>query len=315
MGAYGPPFKKGVVMRSLFLIVNTMCDLNCRNCFYTTGYEKRTSAKITREKIPNFTRAIIANNFSCVLLTGGDPLASMYKEEAFALIDALKQLGVKVIVNTSAVKLDMSDIEKIIELKVDRLDISINSFKRDIHNYERGLFDDTIWSIKTLLANGFTHVSTTTVVSEYNAEYVAQTLEWLLGIGVESVHYQPLFRYGITQNYEVIKRALDACAKVSAKDYTVNYLAQCEVAYAGGRQIEGSFCHMGERNFVCDASGYLTPCFHRPDVVFGNILTEQPIEIDRQIEVWKTVGTGEMPCFGRHCASLFDGASAWKEEF
>lgn len=293
--------------------MNTICDLKCKYCFYTIGHEKRSAKRITVKDIPTLVQAIVDLGFTCVILTGGDPLCSKFKSDTYYLISLLKKNAIKVIVNTSAVKLDMHDVETIISLQIDRIDITVNSYKKDIHDYERGLFDDTIWSIKTLLAKGYYNVFTTTVISEYNAPYARQTLEWLLSIGVKDVYYQPVFTTAKSQNYFIIEKALEECSKVTKRPYTNLYLEQCSAAYSGLTQLNNSDCRMGANCLICDAYGNLYPCFHRQDFKLGNIYSDTKSLITARIEDWKQTKKPKMPCFGKHCVSLFDGKSCWKE--
>lgn len=298
-------------MKVLFLIVNTVCDLACRDCFYTRGYEKRTPERIKKEDAGLFATKIADNGFTTVILTGGDPLMSKFKDDTYALIDALKRLKLKVIINTSAAKLTAKDIETLAKLKVDRVDISINSHIREIHNLERGCFDETIWALKEMLRAKIP-VSTTTVITELNAKDAADTLKQLQNLGVEDVRYQPLFVENCKQNYDVIGNGMLECAKVSHNTHTVCYLQQCLKAYTDGRLLVSARCQMGRKYFVCDSAGDLFPCFHRVQDCFGNILTDSCETITEKLQSSAYFNGWNRGCFGKHCVSLFDNPNFWR---
>lgn len=115
-------------MKALFLNTSFTCDLACRYCFYEQGHEKRLPLHLDAERIPELATRIRQLGFQTVILTGGDPLSTTYREETFMLIKALKSENLRVILNTSGVKLAEYELDRIIALAVDRVDLSINSY-------------------------------------------------------------------------------------------------------------------------------------------------------------------------------------------
>jgi len=289
-----------------------MCDMACSHCFYTIGHEHRSTDRVKPELAKKFAACIKNNGFTSVILTGGDPLCSSFKHETYELVRELKTHGLRVLINTSAAKLDESDINNIIELGVDRIDISINSYIREVHNSERGYFDDAIWTIKGLIDRGYNSISTTTVITESNAPYAADTLKWLIALGVEDARYQPVYLIDDGQNYGPIEKALTECSKVYAKAHTKNYLDECHAAYYHERQNGLSICQMGKTYFICDSVGNISPCFHRMDVQFGNILTDPPQDIEANIAGSHFSKQSHVDCFGKHCISLYDNPIFWR---
>ena len=299
-------------MKVLFLIVNLTCDLACRYCFYSVGHEKRSADRIKPKQIARFTQAIKANGFTTVVLTGGDPFCSQWKQETFALIESLKSAELKVVVNTSGVKLDEADLGQIIEFGIDRIDISIDSVQEKLHNAERGRYQDTVFTLQGLLRRGHTNVATTTVITERNAQYAAETLRWLQSMGVVNTRYQPAFTKTV-QDYACISEALEDCAKVYSHAYTDKYIEQCKRANCDLSPAPESECRMGLEYFVCDCRGNLMPCFHREDIVLGNILVDAPEKIAQAVEECPLCRQERPLCFGKHCVSLYDNPLFWKE--
>lgn len=299
-------------MKVLFLVVNTTCDIACRHCFYTQGYQTRSTSRIMPHDAETFAQKIVQNGFTTVILSGGDPLCSQFKHETYVLIKKLKEKNLRVLVNTSAVKLHEDDINAIVGLNIDRIDISINSLVRSIHNSERGFYDDAVWAIKSLIKHGFTNITTTTVITEENAFCAADTIKWLISLGIKDVRYQPVFLAEDKQKYTHIKEAMKDCASIHAKSHTEKYISQCQIAYGSGKQLSSSVCQMGKMYFVCDALGNLSPCFHREDVTFGNILTDSKQTIDKNISNSIFSNCNQQTCFGKHCVSLFDNPICWR---
>ena len=105
-------------MKVLFLVVNTICDMACKDCFYTRGYEQRVKDRIKPERAKEFANRIVTNGFTSVILTGGDPLSSQFKHETYKLVEELKARDLKVLINTSAAKLNKADVNAIVRLNI-----------------------------------------------------------------------------------------------------------------------------------------------------------------------------------------------------
>ena len=296
----------------LFLIVHTMCDLCCKDCFYSKGYEKRDSNKLELKDIELFVQKIYDLKFETIILTGGDPLYSKRKNVTYALVECLKKRNIKVIINTSGANLTYNDIQILINLRVDRIDFSINSVDEKLNNAERGKYQDTVFAITNLLDSGYKKISTTTVITEENSFKVLETLQWLKLLGVEDVRYQPVFKQG-EQNYSLLRKTMLGCNKLFGKEHSNNFLLQCDKAYNEEKPHNKSICMMGKEIFVSDALGNIYPCFHRFDVKLGNIFDDD-IELLRDKLKNNNFYSKKHNCFGKHCVSLFDNGIFWEKK-
>lgn len=306
-------------MRVLFLLVNGACDIACAYCFYTTGYERRDAARIRPSEAGPLADRIRDVGFASVILTGGDPLQSRLKGETYALVAALKERGLRVIVNTSAAFLTESDLDRIVALGVDRVDVSIDSHLPEIHDAQRGRHADAVAAIDGLLARGHCSLAATVVVTPLNAPTLADTVRWLRERGVTDVRIQRAFlpESGVVPLAALRRTAVDAAfAAVAARlpaAHVADYAALTADAWAGLPPPRNAACQMGKSYFVCGPDGRLTPCFHRPDVPLGNLLHD-PIEDVRAALDAHPLRNVRMPaCFGTHCASLFDNPRFWQE--
>ena len=293
----------------LFLLVNSMCDLCCSYCFYTIGHEKRDSSYIDGQKAEVFANAINRIGFKSVILTGGDPLYSGLKEHSYVLIEELKKRGIRVLINTSGAKLEDADYDCLVQLGVDRIDISINSYDEAIHNSERGYYQDAVRLIDEMHKRGYRKLATTTVITPTNSSLAASTLSWLLDKGVEDVRFQPVFIAKELQDYSTIGCTMNACMKIASKPHTERYVRLCEEAFTDPN-CKVDDCRMGKSYFVCNAKGDLHPCFH-VDEKLCNILSDDLDFIRMQIR--KSSDSKRGACFGKHCVSLFDNPIFWKE--
>jgi MoaA/NifB/PqqE/SkfB family radical SAM enzyme len=303
-------------MKCLFLLVNSSCNIACTYCFYTTGYERRLSNRIGPDMVSHVAKCVSGAGFGSVILTGGDPLHVRFKHETYALIRELKRYGLKVVVNTSAAYLDDSDFDKIEDLEVDRVDISIDSHDPVIHNAQRGCHGDAVCAILGLLRRKGQAVATTTVVTAANAPALSKTVLWLYDLGVTDVRIQRAFlpseNEGASSEYVI--SSMKEAGLLMSSSHVRRYLCLTESAFSSRGPTADASCRMGKEYFVCDPSGRLTPCFHRADIALGNLFLD-PTE-DIQIALKKNVLTQQIlpPCFGRHCVSLFDNPKFWRSE-
>ncbi|MDF1498052.1 MAG: radical SAM protein [Patescibacteria group bacterium] len=307
-------------MRCLFLMVNNLCNISCAYCFYATGYQKRVASKISPDKAEIFADKIEALNFDKVILTGGEPLHLKLKQETYIIIREIKKKKIPVIINTSATFLTDADLDTIIRLNVDRIDISIDSHIREVHNKQRGRFDDTVYAIKGLISRGYRNVATTTVVTKKNASTLDETINWLQGLGISDIRFQEVFipkgkmQQLNTENKDnIIFNAIKKISQKNKSTHIKDYIALTEAIFNNKNLLPNALCCMGKEYFVCSAEGDLTPCFHRPDIKLGNLFNDPVSEIIANIDNNILSKSEKLPnCFGVHCVSLFDNPRFWK---
>lgn len=300
-------------MRALFLLVNNVCDIACEYCFYTIGYEKRSPLRIPSQHANSIAERITNVGFDTVILTGGDPLQSRRKKETFKVIRELKQRNLRVIVNTSAALLRPDDLDEIVRLGVNRVDISVDSHDPEVHNLQRGYHQDVVNAITGLISRGFNAVTTTTVVTERNAPTLRETVYWLQSLGVKDIRVQPVF---IPHNEATAKDVaiLEAIRNISGElpaSHTSNYVNLLGATGSSHMPCR-AMCAMGKSYFVATAEGCLTPCFHRADIVLGNLFRDDVDKLRQSLSHHELAETQHPKCFGPHCVSLFDNPWFWK---
>ena len=299
-------------MTSLFLMVNSACNIACKYCFYTTGYEKRSRDRILPRQAGHVAKRIAEARFGTVILTGGDPLHSVHKKETYLLVSALKAEVLRVVINTSAAYLTERDLDRLIELAVDRVDISIDSHDSAVHDAQRGRHSDAVQAICGLLQRGMS-LSTTTVVTARNAPTLTQTIEWLQGLGISDIRVQKAFLPGgDLVGHRIVDASLRAAVPLLQKPHVARYLEQTIRLFRGQGPLSEARCPMGKEYFVCDAQGNLAPCFHRGDIHLGNLFEDDTACILGAMES-NVLSTDTLPlCVGSPCASLFDNPSLWR---
>lgn len=301
-------------MKVLFLLVNSACNINCAYCFYTTGHEKRSRHRVYPKNVSFVAERIISVGFDTVILSGGDPLHSRFKHETYVFIRELKIQGLRVIVNTSAACLNEDDLDTIVSLGVDRVDVSIDSHDASIHDAQRGRHVDAVSAITGLIRKGYRHVVTTTVVTSLNASTLLETISWLRDLGVEDVRIQRVFLPDNHNDTGGVMQAMYFVEPYLCASHALEYIELTERAFDGRPAPRRAQCRMGKEYFVCNAQGMLTPCFHRDDIVLGNLFNDPVDALVEAFENHDLTAYDMPPCFGGHCASLFDIPTFWREQ-
>ena len=301
--------------RVLFLLVNGVCDICCRYCFYTLGYQKRSEKRITPSVAEICASRVADLNFRTVILTGGDPLCRRFKQETYALIKALKDHAIRVIVNTSAAGMDQEDADTLLLLGVDRVDVSIDSYDPDIHNFNRGCHAEAVYAIKKLVELRGVAVATTTVVTKENAPSLIETIVWLYSLGVQDVRIQRAFIPNEKMDdAELIQVEMRRAVDFLAKPHIQQYIDLTERMWQGQASPTFAQCLMGMKYFVCNSDGAIVPCFHCQDVILGNLFFDSLDFLEISLRKNKFANGLTPKCLGKQCVSLFDNAHFWKED-
>ena len=306
--------------RGLFLLVTTQCDIACTYCFYTTGHEERDDQVFSLTHVEQFADRLAMLEFGTVILTGGDPLSRSDKARTIELCGALSDRGVRVIINTSGVFLDADDCAALVAARPARIDFSIDSCDRHVHNRQRGRFDDTVKAITCLKELGYDDLVTTTVVTQANRDHMVETLDFFRSLGVRESRLQPAFLPDVNPGLSLsltpsTREQLDVVAtRPGASPHLKPYFALWE-KYHGDPALAPDdglrACSMGSEMFVSDAEGNVSACFHRADVEIGNILTDGVDHLRHALEGNALAAPGLPPCAGPHCTSLFDDPTNW----
>lgn len=170
------------------LSITPFCYMNCIYCY--------ANAKITENKV----KALISlNRFRCLVdeakcigvesfeLTGGDPFCV---ENIVEYLKVLVDSGMKWHVSTKAY-ISVKQARDLKNAGIDKLQVSMDSHKREIVNYltnrENG-FDLLIQTIHNLIEEGI-HVRIKTVISSANIRDIPDFIEYLIGEGVKEVSF------------------------------------------------------------------------------------------------------------------------------
>lgn len=315
------------VQRTLFLIANSRCDIACSYCFYSTGHEQRDNHQVCIVDAELAVPKLKELGFGTVILTGGDPLNSKYREIALDLIRVFQRNDLNVIVNTSAVFLDEEYLHRLADLDPFRIDISLDSHDAHTHNFQRAHFEEVVKSIETLQRLGYRQIVTTVVVTQQNKTHLKAIKDFVTAFGVRECRFQPAFiPREATKKSESLRLTIDSNLRSELQElaYQQSHPTSDSLYFkywdrffvdsdSGLVDLRGPLprCRMSKDSFVAASDWRLHGCFHRPDVFLGNLLSDEPqVLLSRMVD--NELSAESLPsCAGAHCVSLHSRPQNW----
>lgn len=219
-----------------------------------------------------------------------------------------------VTVITNATLLDDEKIDLLAKLKVDLIEITINSYDKNVHetiNGIKGSFDKSVENIKKIKNKGI-DVVVPIVVTKYNVEEIEKTLEFIYGLGIKRIMIN---RYNIggngcneykeiLANLKDLKKAYETCQKFAEeKKIKLDSLVctpYCVLNPEDYPNIFFSNCGVNDlnRRYTLARDGNIRYCNHSPDVI-GNVYKEKMKNILKsgKLKKWAEVE----PTFCRNC--------------
>ncbi len=200
----------------------------------------------------------------------------------------------KVTIITNATLLDSEKIKLLAQLKVDLVEITINSYDKEIHesiNGIKGSFDKSIKSIKELINNKI-EVVVPIVITKYNANDVDKTLEFIHSLGIKRIMIN---RYNIGGNgcneyneilpdinelQKAYEKSQQFAEKHNLKLYSLVCTPHCVLNPEDYPNIEFSNCGVNNlnRRYTLTRDGNIRYCNHSPEIL-GNVFENKMSDI------------------------------------
>ncbi|OGL43231.1 MAG: hypothetical protein A2042_06090 [Candidatus Schekmanbacteria bacterium GWA2_38_11] len=289
-------------METLFIVLTTECNRSCPFCFYVTGYQRRVEEKLNVDLIANFLDYLKKFGLRQVIFTGGEPLI---RKDLFTVIKISSEKGLQNLLITNGDFLHDEIIPKLMKSGVNALLINFHSLKEQKNQ-------SLIPVIKKLSAIRTIPITLTTPVTKKNLEEIEKIYQFSKSLSIGQI-FQPAFipqsnpsfkelslRKADEREWSIIKKTLNKWAEdLGTEDYVKLIYDLYE-----GKNPKPKNCTMGTNAFVLNADGNLIPCFHRGNLVIGNILKDRFDDILNNLYKLSSE-LSEAKCFGEHCISLF----------
>ena len=235
-------------------------------------------------------------------------------QELLDCIMYVKARNKRVTIITNATLLDSEKIKLLAKLKVDLIEITINSYSKEIHeniNGIKGSFDKTIKAIKEIINNGI-EVVAPIVITKYNVKDIEKTLEFIHSLGIKRIMIN---RYNIggngcneyndiLANLDDLQNAYKECQKFAEKHnlklYSLVCTPHCVLDPDDYPNIVFSNCGVNNlnRRYTLTRDGNIRYCNHSPEVI-GNIFDNKMIDILKsdKLKQWAKIE----PVFCKDC--------------
>lgn len=235
-------------------------------------------------------------------------------QELLDCIMYIKARNKRVTIITNATLLDSEKIKLLAKLKVDLIEITINSYNKEIHeniNGIKGSFDKSIKAIKEFIDNGI-EVVTPIVITKYNVKDIEKTLEFVYKLGIKRIMIN---RYNIggngcneyndvLANLDDLQNAYKECQKFAEKHnlklYSLVCTPHCVLDPDDYPNISFSNCGFNDlnRRYTLTRDGNIRYCNHSPEVI-GNIFDNKMIDILKsdKLKQWAKIE----PVFCKDC--------------
>jgi MoaA/NifB/PqqE/SkfB family radical SAM enzyme len=290
-------------MDTVFLIVTNRCTRSCQFCFYSTGYLTHPDVEMDGDQLCAAIERIRAMGARRLIITGGEPLL---RPELPVVIRKANKVGMGSMLLTNADLLDATAARAIRRCGLHALSVSVN----DPDDARR--FDE----MATILREPPTvRLTVTIVINRKNVKHLRALYRWAKGMGIATI-FQPAFVPPASKEFDSLsphrfsgREWVDIAALLTewgGMSDSAAYVGFILGIYGRGRSSRPVRCGMGSAACVVDCDGSVYPCFHRRDIIAGDILRDTPADVVRELRS-SAVRVSDASCYGEHCVSLFIG--------
>jgi MoaA/NifB/PqqE/SkfB family radical SAM enzyme len=281
--------------RFVFLEVTSTCNLRCGHCHLWTTREPPDALR-TEEKVRVIEALASFSPRAVVVLTGGETMSK--HDEFFALTSACRRVGLSSAANTNGTLVRAGDVDRLLREGPRHLVVSLDSHRPEVFDRTRGVPGtfDTVTSLlralvarRSALGGSDVQLMTSTILFDENLRELEATVEFLLGLGVDRLLFQPLSRtFGLARardvfferhlprDFAVVDAAIDRLVALRRAgvpiETTVNDLEWMKLYFRNPDFIGEQVCGSGERNVMIDQCGRVQLCFRMLDLTGGRFL-------------------------------------------
>ncbi|MBU1177331.1 radical SAM protein [Patescibacteria group bacterium] len=282
--------------KTAFIIITSRCNLSCSYCFYQQENFRKKKDKLSFSNLSQLINELKVNKFNEITITGGEPL--LRKKITLEIIKLAADNDFNVNLNTNGLLLDQEVVKTLKQL---------NGFKVYLSSQYLDYFEEKY--LKHLIS--FLPVAIIHVVTKKNLKDLEKMIKLADNFNIELI-IQPAY---INKGYKYFNQL----SLINLDDQELNYFKNNLKQWAENNNKKKYFnlissyyesgkspniCHMGVDDIIIDSNGSVYPCFHRQDLIAGNVLKNSLGDILINIKKFsKQINNAS--CFGEHCISLF----------
>lgn len=288
---------KKSICKTAFLIITSSCNVNCLHCFYNQDSFRKKEDSLNIKDLTLIVEKVKKAGFTEVCITGGEPMTR--KNEVLSCARRCKELGLDVNIDTNGTFLNTEIVKELADIGVTKLFLSAMYLNKqllaDLQKYELAFSVVSILTKSNL--ESLPEIIRQAEVGGY--ELVLQPAY----INKENKHYDKLSFSKLTDaQWEYLLKEIEPWTEKNKKQ---KYLELIQGFYKKmNKAIQPKYCHMGVDDMIIDSDGSVFPCFHRQDLLAGNVI-EDDFELILEKLTKFSEQTKDARCFGEHCLSLY----------
>lgn len=283
--------------KTAYIIITSKCNSACEYCFYRQEPERYTKDRIYKNALAGLVDSLKKYKFNEITITGGEPL--LKKDIVYRILDLSKDNMAIKNLNTNGTLLEKETIKKLSHLNLSNLFLPSEFLKKD---------PELIDLAGKYFRLYFIHVITKSNLEDLK-DFINKAGKDNLNLILQPVYVNKrnneLFEKLSLKTLDIselneLKNNLDFWAKTAGKRKYVDLIFN----YYSNKGELPRFCHLAENDIIIEANGNVLPCFHKRDLIAGNIFEDNFDDIMKRHDLLKN-DLFEARCFGEHCISLF----------
>ena len=177
--------------------VTYRCNASCQFCDLPQRY-KLLGKELDTDRMKEILDQFRDLGTSGVGFTGGEPLV---RDDIFELLRHSRRLGMHTHLNTNGLALDEKCVERLFEIDIDSINISLDGARSRTHDRIRkkaGLFDkimNAIEMIKERQKDNHIELTLVSVINRDNIDEIGDLVELAEKVGVDSIGFMPVHPY------------------------------------------------------------------------------------------------------------------------
>lgn len=283
-------------MNTVFVIITSKCNRFCEYCFYKQDKYRKKEDKIEAKKINDFLFFLKKNGFNELTITGGEPL--LRKKDTIKIIRNAKKLGYYTNLDTNGTLINKENFTALLKSGLDCIYLSgeyIEYLDKSILTLLIKSFK--VWIIKVVTKKNANKLGS--FIGKYSKLKIPLIIQPAY-INKGSKFYKDLDLFFLPQKeWKILAKTLTTWAKNNKKQ---EYLKFFLSYYVSNKPCRPSQCKMINA-LVIDSDGSVYPCFHRQDLLAGNIFSDNFSKIIANINNYKRRLKNSL-CYGEQCISL-----------
>jgi len=271
---------KNLISKSLLWDITRRCNLNCTHCYNSGDVTFDTDLDIEKS-YKEILNAIINIDINHIHLLGGEPLLA---NGLYDLIKYANLQGIHVSINTNGTMLTASMIEKLIELKVSQITVSLDGAVAHDNDLIRGngifnLVSENLRQAVNVVNQNKSDmiIQVATVITKQNIKSIHKMPRTLKSIGVSNLDVLKLYECGnATVNEEILKvnhaEYIEALRKLLLESYRNGIFVQIDCkpkvlemlsnkfGFKVGLDSDFNKCSAVKKMLYMDCGGNIFPC-------------------------------------------------------